>query len=295
MALAFLLFSLQSGSAPALADTAAEADSLFKQADSYDICENYREASAKYLELISKLRQSDPNNPKILRASARLARIDVVLKHFDAAEPIFHVLVHTDRKKLTIDPELTIDLDDLSDAYSNIKTDPHYGYESMKRCAALRKYIDPDHQRLPDIYGELARYCEHRGQPKECIDWTQKAIVLDKKQPPQKQIGLIRDLTYLAGIYIKDSQYEKALQTCREASSYMAHCPAGKNFAGQLHVEVGRIYTRKGLFDQADKEFRLALGTAPRFGEIKKDWPGYIKRYQIENDMLRKRSQGKVN
>ena len=63
---------------PAFAGSNTLADTMFKAADSADINEDYQDASAKYLDLISKIRQSDPGNLKILRAKARLARIYIV-------------------------------------------------------------------------------------------------------------------------------------------------------------------------------------------------------------------------
>ncbi len=288
VALAIILLS---GTLPAIADTSAMADSLFKSADSLDIIENYKAASAKYLELITKVRQTDPGNPKILRAQARLAHIYVLTKKFDEAEPPLHVLTHLDRSKLAIDPELMIDLDDLSDAYAQLKTDPHYGYEGLKRCIALRKFVNPNHPRLHDGYADLSLYCKQCGNIKESIEWTLKAIAQEKTFPLHKHGSWVGDDSILADSYIKLNTLDKAQQAVQEGLSVQARCKCGIGFLPQLHVNMARVYMRRGQFSQADKELQLAEKTTPPTGEFKQDLARMIQRYRNENDMMRRQTQ----
>jgi len=255
---------------PAFAGSNTLADTMFKAADSADINEDYQDASAKYLDLISKIRQSDPGNLKILRAKARLARIYIVEKKFDKAEPLFYGLVNVGRSKLDKEPELMIDLDDLSDAYLKLGTDTHYGYESMKRCLELRLYINPRHPHLPEVYRDLSEYCTRCSNTKDAINWILKAIEIEKQYSLQKQAALVQDESYLAGIYVSANALDKAQTIGLEGLNTVKKCNCGTSHLAQFRVTLGRIYTRKGLFDQADQEFQKvlkAIDTSDKYAE----------------------------
>jgi tetratricopeptide (TPR) repeat protein len=229
----------------------------------------------------------------ILRAQTRLARIYVLSKNFDEAEPLFHVLTHIDHNKLTVNPELMIDLDDLSDAYRQLQSNAQYGYEGLKRCVALRKFINPDHPRLREAYDDLSQYCKQRGNTKEAIEWILKAIAQDKTFPLNKQGVLVGDQLLLAEVYLKTDALDKAQQVIQEGMSVQSRCKCGAGFLPQLHLHLARIYIRRGQGDQAGKELQLAEKTIPRECEIRKELTDAILRYRRENDMMRRRTQGR--
>jgi tetratricopeptide (TPR) repeat protein len=291
MAAAVILVMFQASTAPVFAGTGTLADTMFKDADSCDISENYKAAITKYLYLISKLHQSDPSNPKIYRAQARLARIYVLQKHFDEAEPLFDLLTHTDHSKLEVDPEVIIDLDDLSDAYSSLANNLQYGLESLKRSMALRKYINPDHPRLPDSYLAMARYYQKRSNFKESIDWTLKAIALERRCPVAKQGPVVREETFLSTMYLKLNEVDEAHKTVQDALSLVTRCACAKGFIAQLHCNLGRVYSSRGLFDQAEKEYQLSMKNVAPKAPYANEWPAQIMRWRRENEMMRRQAK----
>ena len=288
MAIAMVLQTLI---APASAGTHTSADTMFKSADSADVTENFTVAKTKYLDLISKLRQSDPANPMIIRAQTRLARIYIFQRDFDKAEPIFHILMHTAHRKLDLEPELMIDLDDLSEAYENLHDDPRHGLESLEHSLAVRKFINPNHPRVPDSYRSLAEHCVTTSNLKQSIDWISKSIEIEKHYPLKDQSNLVSDQTFLSIVYLAANDVDRAQQTAHVALDTVARCACGKNQLPQLHANLGRIYSRKGLFDQADKEYQLSLQTMPPKDNFAKGWPKYIMRYRQENDSLARKAK----
>jgi tetratricopeptide (TPR) repeat protein len=287
-----IAIALQSSIASAIAGTHTMADTMFKSADSADIAEDYTLASAKYLDLISKLRQSDPDNLIIVRAQARLARIYIFQRDFDKAEPLFHILMHTDRGKLDLEPELLIDLDDLSEAYGNLHGDPRHGLESLKRCLSLRMYINPHHPRLPEAYRSLAEYCSYHSMPTNATEWILRGIELEKQYKLPKQGPLVRDLTLLSNIYMQENNLDKAQQVIQDSLAKVAQCNCGKELVPHIHATLGRIYSRKGLFDQADKEYQLSINTSSPTAKFGKHWKEEIMRFRQENELLRKKTKG---
>jgi tetratricopeptide (TPR) repeat protein len=283
---------LQALIAPALADTHTEADAMFKAADSADISEDYKDAAAKYRDLIVRTRGSHPTSLKIIRARARLARIYILQNQFNKAEPLFFDLIHTDRKTATLDPELMIDLDDLSDSYLKNAKDPHYIYESRKRCLALRKYINPNHPHLPEAYRQLSEYCTSCSNAKDAINWIVQAIEIEKHYSLHRQGDLIRDENYLAAIYLSRSELDKAQQTAQEGLDTLTKFGVNRPLSIQLHTTLGQVYSNKALFEQADKEYQLALKSIDSKDIDEKDTRKRITSFRQLNEQLRRKAKG---
>jgi len=283
-----LLILLQILMASAFAGTYSLADKMFKDADSADIREDYRDASAKYLELISALHHSDPSNILIVRARARLARIYILQKQFDKANELFMYLMGTAHSKLQLDPELMIDLDDLSDVYLKFGSDPHYGYESMKRCLSVRKYINPNHPHLAEAYRHLSQYCSRCSNFKEASEWMLKAIEIDKHSVLQSKSDLVGDKCTLADTYMNAGELDKAQQTAKDDIDLIAKCACGNFVLPQLHATLGHIYTLKGLFDLAELEFKSASKISVTSKKYEEALRLLISNYRKENERLRK-------
>jgi len=283
---------LQTLRVPACAGTHTVADAMFDSASSADISEHYEDAAAKYQDLISKIKHSDPANLTIIRAQARLARIYLLQNHFDKAEPLFYQLTHTDRSKLDLAPELMIDLDDLSDTYVKLAKDPHYGYEGLKHCLALRKHINPNHPRLPDAYRQLSEYCAGSRSGAEAIDWILKAIEIERHYAPAKQAALIRDENYLASMYLAGNVLEKARATAQDALDTLSKNGGGSRLVVQLHTTLACVYTRKGFYDLAEKEYQLALKNIDTTDKDRKAILTRIMSFRQQNELLRKKAKG---
>jgi len=269
----------------------SQADTMFKEADSADISQNYKDAQAKYLALIKTIKQTDPKNPLILRAQVRLARIYILQKQFDSAEPIFVTIVHTDPKATTIDPELMIDLDDLSDEYINLGSDPHYGYESLKHCAYLRQYINPSHPHLPEIDRLLAQTCCRFGSKKEAIEWMTKGIDVEKHFSLQRQGLLLVDQNYLASIYLALENYASAEKLLKEAIDNGDKRARGTAIVAHLHTTLGEVYTKTKRYDEADKEYKTSLSALHLQNKIDQALKSATVQAMQINDQLRRKNK----
>jgi tetratricopeptide (TPR) repeat protein len=269
------------------------AEALFDVANSADISENYDDAVVKYIDVIQKLRQSDPANPYILRAKARLARMYLLQHQFDKAEPLFASLVHTERNRLNAAPELLIDLDDLSEAYLSKASNPHYGYEAIKHCIALRLDINPKHPRLPAAYRQLSEYCTSCSNCKEATVWILKGIELEKHYAPNKRGDLLHDENYLSSLYLTQKDTAKAQQAIQDCLDLYAKIGGGILLEIQLHTTLGRVYTEKGQYDQAEKEYQIALkkldNTIKDAGSIRKNIMGFSQ----QNAQMRKSAKSR--
>ena len=205
------------------------ADRMFFDADTADTAQNFSLAVDKYTALIKLLKQTDPENSKRLRAQVRLARLYVGKKDFDAAEPLYLTLIHTDRAVLLKDPEVMIDLDDLSDAYIELEKDPHFGLQSLKHTQSLRELMDPSQPHLPEIYLHLARYYLGKlHDPKTAALYAEKLVAFDRRSALRKKAPLTYDLVLLASIYATMKDYSRARSSADEGLKDVRQCNCGK-------------------------------------------------------------------
>jgi tetratricopeptide (TPR) repeat protein len=273
------------------ADDNSIAGTMFATANSADVAEEYSDAATKYQTLILKLRSTDPGNPFILRAKARLARMYLLQSKFDEAEPLYFNLMMSDRTNLVRIPELMIDLDDLSDAYVRMAKVAHYRYESLKHCVELRKRINPHHPRLAGAYRDLSEYCTTCNNLKDAISWMLKALDLERNGPVSTTSDLIRDENYLAVLYMIQNQLDKAEQAAREGTSVLPKTANDKFLLTQVHCTLGSIYKKKGLHEKAAKEYDIALNgidnTYPKAAEVRARILQFVK----ENDEGRRKAK----
>jgi tetratricopeptide (TPR) repeat protein len=226
------IFFCWSFPAPAAEVTAeAQADNLFHEADSAETEKNYPRAIEKYTTLIKSLKVQDPNNIKMARAKARLARLYVQQAKYDQAEPLFSSIMRIDRKMLQKDPEYMIDLDDLSDAYLNLENDKRYGFESQKHSLLLRQYIDPHHPHLAESYKHLAESCARAGNYKDAIHAAETMVAIQRTYSLQKKAALAFGLVILAQYRYNAKDYAGAKQAAKEGLATIQQCACAQNAA----------------------------------------------------------------
>lgn len=275
----------------AQASSNRQADILLKKAFTADLDEDYKAAESEYISLIKSLKATDPGSDTILRAKARLARVYIVQGKFDEAEPLFGQLIRTDKETLARDPEIMVDLDDLSDAYIKLNKSNRFGYESLKRALILRRYINPRHPHLAEAYRELAKFCLHCANTKDAIAWITQAIETEKDLPLHKQSNLITDESFLAGLYLNSKQPKEAQKTALWALAQIQKCTCGQDMDRQLHSILGRTYTVDKRFDDAEKEFKLAAKPTKAGPVVDAIMSKYIKEGRENNEMMRKKAR----
>lgn len=229
------------------------------EADSADTHENYEQAIKLYENLIKQLAVSDAHSTKIDRARVRAARLYLTTGQYEKATPYFLQVTSHNSISPDKDPEIMIDLDDLSNAYLKYKADPKRDYEALLRCLAVRRLINPNHPYLVESYRLLANCCFSHARYDESIDWIKKAIDLDSKFAPTKRSYMATDLKTLATIYAEKKSYQEALSTAAEALAICEkfNCPAW--LEGELHLIMGRMQTHLSKYSEAEKEFNLAI------------------------------------
>ncbi|MBS1989400.1 MAG: hypothetical protein JSS83_02720 [Cyanobacteria bacterium SZAS LIN-3] len=277
----------------ARASSNRQADILLKKAFTADLDEDYKAAESEYISLIKSLKATDPGSDTILRAKARLARVYIVQGKFDEAEPLFVQLIHTDKETLARDPEIMVDLDDLSDAYVKLNKSNRFGYESLKRALMLRRYINPRHPHLAEAYRELAKFCLRCANYKDAIAWISKSIETENGLPLRKQSNLITDETFLAGLYLNSNQPEAAQKTALWTLAQIQKCTCGQEMDRQLHSILGRTYTVDKRFDDAEKEFKLAEKPTRAGAIVDGIMSKYIKEAREKNELMRNKARAR--
>jgi len=277
----------------ALASGNREADMLLKNAFSAEISQDYESAEKEYIAVIRDLQKRKPGGVTALRAQARLARVYILQGKFDKAEVYFKSLISAPPNIVKEDPELMVDLDDLSDAYLKLQNNNHYGYESLKRSLVLRRSINHNHPHLCESYRQLSQFCMRCSNYKESIFWILKTIEIEAKLPPTKQANLVVDKAFLAGLYYYNNQFEEALKTADDTLANIKTCACSKQMAGQMHMLKGRVNSSQKKFDQADKEFKLALDEQTGNSQTEQFAAQMIKVYRQKNEELRKKSRSR--
>lgn len=85
----------------------------FKLADSAETQGQEQEAISLYKDLLERFSKTDPTNPKLPRAEARIARLHLLNNEYDKANTYYDRLLKH-HQRLDEDPELMVDLDVLA-------------------------------------------------------------------------------------------------------------------------------------------------------------------------------------
>lgn len=264
-----------------LAITSEEIKSVFKDADSAEIQGEPYKAIKLYTGLISSLEKSDKDNPKLARAQARVARLLLLDNQYDQATPYYDKLLNTFHNRAKEDPELMVDLDDLSNVYLKFNSNPAKQNDSLMRSLKIRQFINVNHPHLPENYRMLASMCFAKNQTKPAREWMEKAIAIDKTYPRQKMDRLVQDLNMLGGIYLRAKDYKSATMTFNDALRIAKINGCSDMQTGQCYLNLGQTNFEQNQYDQADANYQLAMA------KLKNCPPSYNYVLQILNDKIK--------
>jgi len=276
-----------------LASGNQEADRLLKKAFSAEIDQDYETAEKEYLDVIRDLQKKKPGCVTSFRAQARLSRVYLLQGKFDKAEVFFKSLISAPPNVVKDDPELMVDLDDLSDAYLKLQFNNHYAYEALKRSLTLRRYINPNHPHLCESYRQLSQFCMRCSNYKESIFWILKTIDIEAKLPLNKQANLVVDKAFLAGLYFYNKQLDEAINTADDDLATIKKCSCSKQMAAQMHMLKGRVYSEQKKYDIAEQHFKLALEQHAGSSKHEQITEQMTIMYRKKNDELRKKSHSR--
>lgn len=239
---------------------------IFKQADSAEIHGDNAGSLKLYLHLIDTLGKSDPTSPRILRAKARIARLHLIEHQYDEATPYVKSILTAPQSRVGEDPELMVDIDDLSNSYLRYQKDPVNGYNSLVRSYKLRCFINPNHPHLPETYQCFATYEQAHGNPDKAIEWLQKAVAIERTYPPQKMDRYVHDMTMIFAIYQLKGDNKAAESVMRDCLAVCLKSKCADFLTGQTYLNLGYAQMKQKLHEKADENFKLAgehLKTCP--------------------------------
>ncbi|NJL73227.1 MAG: hypothetical protein HC888_17650 [Candidatus Competibacteraceae bacterium] len=212
---------------------------VFKQADSAEIQGDEAEALKIYTNLIESLKNSDQNNPKLARAEARIARLHLLSNQYDKATPFCDKLLKTYHERAAEDPELMVDLDDLSNVYLKFKDDNVRGLDCLQRSLKIREFINHKHPHLPENYRLLSTCMLTRNDYASAISWIGKAIAVDRTYPRQKLDRLVHDLTIQGTIHIKAKNFKAAQASFVDSLNVGKQSGCADSLVGQCYLHLG--------------------------------------------------------
>lgn len=250
---------------PAKADEFTK--TAFKQADSAEINGQYPLAIRLYQELITTISKGDPKSPRIDRARARIARLHLLQGDFDSATPFVKAILASDQKRASEDPELMVDIDDLSNDYLKLSHDKDHGLPAMMRSCRLRLFISSKHPHLPENYKALSEYELTAGRYDNAILWLEKALTIEAGYPRQKMDRMVQDLIRLAAIYDQKKDRTRAYRTLDKALEVATTSGVADHLTGQCYMSLGRLYMLDKNYKTAQEKFRKAadkLKSCPR-------------------------------
>jgi tetratricopeptide (TPR) repeat protein len=197
---------------------------LFKQAQSLENREQYNLALAMYQNLIA-----DKATPAALRARSQ-CRQAVILAIQGKMEKVFAICTQLSTnidQTARQDPELMIDLDDLTDYMLAHEKDDKDGREALYCSLRLRTAISPDHPHIAESYLHLSRYYTEHKDYKEAIKCTQEAI--------------------------------KSQQHLPKALALLDRCACGNWMKSSLHYSLGQVLNGQNRLEEADAEYRQGI------------------------------------
>ncbi|HNG19445.1 MAG TPA: hypothetical protein PKN86_17850 [Candidatus Obscuribacter sp.] len=232
---------------------------VFKQADSAEIQGDEAEALKIYTNLIESLQKSDQNNPKLARAEARIARLHLLNNQYDKATPFCDKLLKTYHERAAEDPELMVDLDDLSNVYLKFKDDKTRDLDCLNRSLKIREFINHRHPHLPENYRLLSACMLNKNDFPSAINWIAKAIAIDRTYPRQKLDRLVHDLTIQGTIHIKAKNFKAAQASFVDSLNVGKQSGCSDWLVGQCYLHLGYCLMMQKRFDEADENYKLSL------------------------------------
>ena len=256
-----LLCVLLLAAAPAKAAALTDA---FDEATSAETHGQYREAMASYQKVIEKA--TKPNEMTwAARSKARIARLLVNKGLIKEAEPLYLQLLKLTPAQFKNDPELMVDLDDLSESYTAQSKKLLTAKECLFHALALRLAVDPHHPNINQSYRQIALYMLSHGDSAAAERYLKQGIELEKNCPPDKLYRLVQDQGLLARIYMNSSEWVKAEQTTKEILAQTEKYPFLSWAWPQLHCTLGQCHSQRYQYEDSDREYQLALALAKKY------------------------------
>ncbi len=265
---------------------------VFKQADSAEIQGNEAEALKIYTNLIESLKKSDQNNPKLARAEARIARLHLLNNQYDKATPFYDKLLKTYHERAAEDPELMVDLDDLSNVYLKFKDDKTHDIDCLQRSLKIREFINHKHPHLPENYRLLSTCMLNRNDFPSAISWIGKAIAVDRTYPRQKLDRLVHDLTIQGTIHIRAKNFKAAQASFVDSLNVGKQSGCADSLIAQCYLHLGYCLMMQKRFDEADENYKLALiklkDCPAKLQYLKLLLAGHMKENELQRNQARK-------
>lgn len=245
------------------AQSAALADA-FAEATSAETHGQYREAIASYQNIIETATQKKEAT-WAARSKARIARLLVNKGHINEAEPLYLQLLKMPPAQFKNDPELMVDLDDLSESYTAQSRKLPTAKECLFHALALRLAVDPHHPNVNQSYRHIALHMLNQGDSAAAERFIKQSIELEKNCPPNKLYRLVQDQGLLARIYMNNSEWIKAEQTTKDLLTQTEKYPFLSWAWPQLHCTLGQCHSQLYQYEESDREYQLALALAKKY------------------------------
>lgn len=266
----------------------------FKLADSAETQGQEQEAISLYKDLLERYSKTDPTNPKLPRAEARIARLHLLNNEYDKANTYYDRLLKH-HQRLDEDPELMVDLDDLSNVYQKFTSSKEHHLDCLMRSLSIRNFINPKHPHLPESYRLIANYLLGQGDSKQALVWLDKAIAVDRTYPRQKKSKLVEDLQLRGNIFLQTNKVQEAESAFSESLKTAVDNACSDMLVGQSYLYLGLAQMKGAKHKEASENFNLAKGRLRQTsGERTKMLSGYLEASIKENESLLKEQASKA-
>jgi len=266
----------------------------FKLADSAETQGQEQEAISLYKDLLERFSKTDPTNPKLPRAEARIARLHLLNNEYDKANTYYDRLLKH-HQRLDEDPELMVDLDDLSNVYQKFTSSKEHHLDCLMRSLSIRNFINPKHPHLPESYRLIANYLLGQGDSKQALAWLDKAIAVDRTYPRQKKSKLVEDLQLRGNIFLQTNKVQEAESAFSESLKIAVDNACSDMLVGQSYLYLGLAQMKGAKHKEASENFNLAKGRLRQTsGERTKMLSGYLEASIKENESLLKEQTRKA-
>lgn len=245
------------------AQSAALADA-FAEATSAETHGQYREAIASYQKIIESATKKNETT-WAARSKARIARLLVNKGCINDAEPLYLQLLKMTPAQFKNDPELMVDLDDLSESYTAQSRKLPAAKECLFHALALRLAVDPHHPNVNQSYRQIALHMLNHGDSAAAERFLKQGIELEKNCPPDKLYRLVQDQGLLARIYMNNNDWVKAEQTTKDILAQTEKYPFLSWAWPQLHCTLGQCHAQQYQYEESDREYQLALALAKKY------------------------------
>lgn len=256
----------------------------FKLADSAETQGQEKEAIALYKDLIERYSKTDPTNPKLPRAEARIARLLLLDNNYEKANSYYDRLLKH-HQRLDEDPELMVDLDDLSNVYQKFTTSKEHHFDCLMRSLSIRNFINPKHPHLPESYRLIANCLLGKGESQQALAWLDKAIAVDRTYPRQKKSKLVEDLQLKGNIFLQTNKVQEAESAFSESLKISVENACSDMLVGQSYLYLGLAQMKAAKHKEASENFNLAKSRLRQSsGERTKMLAGFLDASIKENE-----------